>query len=104
LEVRYDDKKLAKLCTDEREMRKKRADIADRLRLRVKALETAETVGELSTLDPLGNWHQLGANLDGLWSGKLSPNYRLLIRPEDSTEPWDAVTVTVIEIFDYHNR
>jgi toxin HigB-1 len=63
LEVRYEDKKLEKLCTDEREMRRKRADIADKLRKRVKALETAASVGELSTHDPLGYCHQLGADL-----------------------------------------
>jgi proteic killer suppression protein len=103
LEVRYEDNKLQKLCTDEREMRRKRADIAGKLRLRIKALETAASVGELSTHDPLGNWHQLGENLDGLWSGKLSANYRLLIRPEGAAEePWCAVTVTVIDIDDYH--
>jgi proteic killer suppression protein len=100
--VRYEDKKLEKLCTDEREMRKKRGDIADKLRLRIKALETAQTVGELSTHDPLGKWHQLGANLDGLWSGKLSANYRLLVRPDDYAEPLSAVTVTVMDIDDYH--
>jgi toxin HigB-1 len=100
--VRYGDKKLEKLCTDEREMRRKRADIADKLRRRVKALETAASVGELSTHDPLGYWHQLGANLEGLWAGKLSGNYRLLVRPEDAADPWDAVTVTVIDIDDYH--
>jgi proteic killer suppression protein len=104
LEVFYEDKKLAKLCTDEREMRRKRADIADRLKRRIKALETAKTVGELSSHDPLGNWHQLSANLDGLWAGKLSANQRLLIRPEGTEEPWSAVTVTVIDIGDYHNR
>jgi proteic killer suppression protein len=103
LEVQYEDKKLEKLCTDEREMRKKRADIATKLRLRVKALETATTVGELSTHDPLGDWHQLSANLDGLWAGRVSKNHRLLLRPEDAgDEPWTAVTVTVIEIDDYH--
>jgi proteic killer suppression protein len=102
VEVLYEDKKLEKLCTDEREMRKKRGDIADKLRRRIKALETAESVGELSTHDPLGKWHQLGADLDGLWAGELSRNYRLLIRPESETEPWDAVTVTVTEIDDYH--
>lgn len=102
LEVLYEDKKLEKLCTDEREMRKKRADVADRLRLRIKALETAESLGSLPTHDPLGKWHQLGEDLDGLWSGKLSPNYRLLVRPEDFENPRCAVTVTVIEIYDYH--
>lgn len=102
LEVRYADKKLQKLCTNEREMRRKRADIADKLRLRIKALETAESVGELPTHDPLGEWHQLGADLDGLWAGKLSRNYRLKVRPEDAAEPWHAVKVTVIDIDDYH--
>ena len=103
MEVRYDDKKLEKLCTDEREMRKTRSDIAGKLRLRVKALGTAASVGELSTHDPLGYWHQLGADLGGLWAGKLSENYRLLVRPEDAdAEPWTAVTVTVTKIDDYH--
>ncbi|MBN7300452.1 plasmid maintenance system killer protein [Mycobacteroides abscessus subsp. bolletii] len=102
MDVKYQDRKLEKLCTDEREMRKKRGDIADRLRLRVNALRTANTVGELATIDPLGNWHQLSADHLGEWAGKLSRNERLLIRPEGDSEPWDAVTVTVIDIDDYH--
>lgn len=85
-------------------MRRKRADIADRLRLRINALKTAETVGELSKHDPLGGWHSLSANLDGLWAGKLSANYRLLIRPDDSVEAQEAVTVTVIEISNHYDR
>lgn len=104
LQVRYEDKKLEKLCMDEREMRKKRTDIAVRLRLRINALRTAETVGELSLHDPLGGWHSLSGNLDGLWSGKLSANYRLLVRPDDSADPLDAVTVTVIEISNHYDR
>lgn len=102
LEVRYEDGKLEKLCTDEREMRKQRADIAGKLRLRINALEVAASVGELQIHDPLGRWHPLKADLDGLWAGKLSANYRLLVRPEDSVEPTSAVTVTVIDIDDYH--
>ncbi len=102
MDVLYEDSKIEALCTDEREMRRKRADVADRLRMRIKALETAATVGELSTHDPLGYWHPLSANLNGLWSGKLSANYRLLVRPEDADAPTSAVTVTVIDIADYH--
>jgi proteic killer suppression protein len=102
LKVFYEDKKIEKLCTDERQMQKLRADVSRKLKLRIKALETAETVGELPTIDPLGYWHQLTANLDGLWAGKLSANNRILIRPEDSDEPWLSVTVTVTEIADYH--
>ena len=104
MEVRYDDKKLEKLCTDEREMRKKRADIAGKLRMRIKALETAETVGELAAHDPLGNWHPLSANLGGLWAGKLSANYPLLVQPEDSADSRSAATVTVIDISNHYDR
>lgn len=104
LELRYKDRRLEKLCTDEREMRKKRADIAGKLQRRIKALETAATVGELSTHDPSGKWHQLTSNLDGLWAGRLSDNYRLLIQPDDPADPRSAVTVTVIEICDYHGH
>lgn len=83
-------------------MRRKRGDIADRLRLRVNALHTADNVGELAAIDPLGNWHQLTGDYAGEWAGKLSGNYRLLIRPEGDSQPWDAVTVTVLDIDDYH--
>jgi proteic killer suppression protein len=103
LDVRYEDNKLQKLCTDEREMRRKRSDIAKKLRLRVNALEIAGCVGELTTLDPLGDWHQLSENLSEFWAGKLSENYRLLVRPEDAgDEPWRAVRLTVAKIDDYH--
>lgn len=98
----FEDRKLQKLCTDEREMRKKRGDIAAKLRLRVNALRTATNVGELVSIDPLGNWHQLTGDHAGEWAGKLSRNERLLIRPEGDSEPWDAVAVTVIDIDDYH--
>lgn len=104
LQVDYRDRKLAKLCTDEREMQRKRADIAPRLKLRIKALENAVNVGELVTIDPLGDWHELSADRAGHWSGKLSANYRLVIRPDGAVETWEAVTVTVIEIDDYHRR
>ncbi|MGW5228649.1 type II toxin-antitoxin system RelE/ParE family toxin [Nocardia niigatensis] len=102
MDVFYEDRKFEKLCTDEREMQKKRGDVARWLKRRIKALETAKSIGELSTHDPLGYWHQLTGDLDGLWAGRLSANWRLLVRPEDSDDPCCAVTVTVIEIADYH--
>lgn len=104
MEVRYEDNKLEKLCTDEREMRRKRADIADKLRLRLKALEAAETVDELPESDPLGRWHPLSANRTGQWAGKLSPNYRLLVRPEGSDDGTSAGIVTVIEISNHYGH
>ncbi len=83
-------------------MRRQRADIAAKLRLRIKALETALSVGELPAHDPLGDWHSLTADRRNHWSGKLSANHQLVIRPETDAEAWEATTVTVIQIVDYH--
>ena len=102
LRVEYEDPKLEKLCTDESWMRRKRADISKRLPLRIKALEGANTVGDLQKDDPLGRWHELTADRSGHWAGKVSDNYRLVIRPEGDVETWKAISVTVIEIIDYH--
>lgn len=101
MRIRYETRKLEKLCTDEREMRRKRSDIADRLRRRIKALETAKNIEELPVHDPHGKWHPLRADMEGLWAGRLSANYRLLIRPEGQDQQ-DTVVVTVVDIADYH--
>jgi proteic killer suppression protein len=102
LRVLYENTKLEKLCTDEAWMRRKRADIEVKLKLRVKALEAAEKVGDLPTIDPLGAWHELTANWTGHWAGKVSRNERLIVRPIGDGETWEAVVVTVVGIADYH--
>lgn len=97
------DKKLEKLCTDEKEMRRRRSDIADKLRLRIKALEEASCVGELETVDPLGRWHRLDADWHGHWAGSVSRNHRIIVRPDGDGLDTDSVSVTVVEAgIDYH--
>lgn len=100
MRVKYKDNKLAKLCTDEREMQKKRPDLRKKLRLRIKALETADTLGALPTDDPGGAWHDLKGKRVGTWSGELSGNWRLMVEP--TPDALTAVDVTVIDIEDYH--
>jgi toxin HigB-1 len=101
LELRYKDNKLEKLCTNEREMQRRRPDIQKKLRLRVNALRTVAAVGDLPRDDPGGAWHALKGDLDGIWSGELSGNWRLLVEP-DPLKSLSAVVVTVIDIDDYH--
>lgn len=102
MEVRYENHRLEKLCTDERQMQRERADIAPRLRLRIAALRTATSVADLATLDRGGKWHPLTADRAGTWAGSLSRNWRLVVRPEGDGLVVDAVEVTVTEIVDYH--
>jgi len=102
MQVSYGDKSLERLCTDEKEMRKRRADIARKLPLRIKALEAAPTLADLVSQDPLGYWHELTADRAGAWSGRLTPNQRIIIEPTGETPGLESVTVTVIELVDYH--
>ncbi len=81
MNVTYKTKSLEKLCTDEREMRKRRGDIEKRLRLRINALETFATLGDVVENDPLGDWHPLRENRSGQWAGKVSRNERLIVVP-----------------------
>lgn len=99
--MRYKDNKLKKLCTNEREMQRKRPDIQKKLRLRIKALRAADTVGDLPENDPGGAWHDLNGKRAGIWAGELSGNWRLLVEP-DPLQSLSAVTAIVIDIEDYH--
>lgn len=73
-----------------------------KLRLRIKALENSDTLGDLQTDDPGGAWHVLNGDRAGTWAGKLSGNWRLIVEPTPNS--LTAVDVTVVNIEDYHKR
>lgn len=107
--ISYASKKLGQLCTRDSVMRKKRPDIAGKLKLRINALETAGSIEELCDNDPLGKWHRLKENRKGSWAGRLSGNNRLIIKPmQDGLEvvgielERQASEALVVEIVDYH--
>ncbi|SMX98375.1 type II toxin-antitoxin system RelE/ParE family toxin [Brevibacterium linens] len=100
MDVGYKDNKLEKLCTNQREMQRKRPDIQKKLRLRINALRAAETLGDLVADDPGGAWHDLHGKRAGTWAGELSGNWRLLVEPTPNA--LSAVDATVVDIEDYH--
>lgn len=85
-------------------------DIEKKLRLRIKAIEAAETLGDLSKNDPFGRWHRLSGGREGQWAGKVSGNERIIIEPScagvkvlDVIEQLTVSEVIVREITDYHD-
>lgn len=103
LKVEFEDSRIERLCTDEAWARRKRGDVADKIKLRVNAVVNALTLADLVTNDPLGSWHVLGAQFPRCWSGKLSANYRLLLRPStEDSEPENIDAVTITQVIDYH--
>ena len=104
MDVRYADNKLQKLCSDEREMRRKRPDIEKKLRLRVYALKQATNVGHLQDLDPGGKWHTIDQKWPGHWAGWVSHNERIVFKPMNDGAAMAAISVTVVYVGDYHTN
>lgn len=73
------------------------ANLAKKLKLRLHDLDAAESMEDLPHMT--GRWEQLTADLAGLWSGRLTGNWRVIVRPGD-----DEATVEVVDVTDYHRR
>lgn len=98
MELRYADNELERRCTDGRHMQRKLgAQVAKALRLRVNELRRADEMGDL--LFFAGRWEELTGDRAGQWSGRLTANWRLIVKPDNGT-----ITVLVVEIIDYHKR
>lgn len=109
MNLSFANKKLRKLCEDEREMHKQRPDIERKLRTRISALIANLTLKELIKNDPLGKWHRLSGNRNGQWAGKVSSNERIVIEPEvegariiDIENELTSTEARVVDIGDYH--
>lgn len=76
--------------------RKLGMQVAKKLRLRIAELRHLSEMQDL--LVGTGRWEQLTGDREGQWSARLTANWRLIVEPDDA----ETVTVTVIEIVDYH--
>lgn len=97
MEVRYADRKVEKVCTNERQMQRTLdAAVAKKLRFRIAELSNVESFADL--LRGTGRWEQLTGDRAGQWSARLSANWRLIVTDEGGV----PVVACVIEIVDYH--
>lgn len=103
--VTYASKRMRLVCTDERACKKLRPDLVDKVKMRHNALEVAKDMKDLARIDPGGKWHPLTGDREGTWAGRLSKNYRMIVRPYgDGVEVvvTEESSVEVVEIVDYH--
>jgi proteic killer suppression protein len=70
--------------------------MADKVRKLLFALETAETLDQLSRF-PGWKLHPLRGDLKGFWSLTVTGNWRLIFRFDESTN-----TASDIDLIDYH--
>lgn len=96
MELRYRDNELERRCTDQRHMQRKLGiQKTKALRLRLNELRRADHMSDLLLF--AGKWEELTGDRSGQWSGRLTANWRLIVRPDDG-----AATVLVLELTDYH--
>lgn len=110
MEVSFDDADLAGTLRSEREMLRKYGAVrARKLQLRLKTLQSAETLADMRSLP--GRCHELRGDLAGHLSLDLDHPYRLIVRPSEVSLPgpgggldWSAVrSVVVVGIVDTHD-
>lgn len=96
--IKYETKKLEKLCTNVAAARKKLGSVcADRLMLRLKQIEAAQSIDHLLKL-PFGRCHALSADRAGQYAMDLEHPQRLVFRIIECEE----TEACIIEIVDYH--
>jgi proteic killer suppression protein len=92
---RFRHKGLRQLYEDDN-VRRVPAALADKLRKLLLALETADTIDQVSRF-PGWKLHPLKGDMKGFWSLTVTGNWRLIFHYEEKTN-----TATEIDLLDYH--
>ena len=110
MEIKFADKKLAKVVNNDAKMLKEYGSVRFKLlRRRLSQLQVANTLEDVRLLP--GNYHELTSTRKGQWACDLDQPYRLLFEPQENPIPTDESGkyiwleikgVEIIEITDYH--
>lgn len=110
MDIKFGNKKLAKLANDSRRCLKEFGQIRGKLYLkRLNDLLDAENLEKVRYAP--GNFHELSGNRKGQWACELDQPYRLIFIPQENPIPTNAdgqfiwieiVGVEIVEIVDYH--
>jgi proteic killer suppression protein len=110
MDISYASSRIEKICTDEKQARKKLGPIvAQALKDRLDQMADVETLENLRFLP--GGWHELAGDRKGEIACSLSGRVRLIFIPANNPRPikpdgglnWSKVTAIMnLEIVDYH--
>lgn len=104
MKLQYKSKKMEKILTDQRLMRRMYNPLHKNIGNRLSELRAANHLGEIPTCPPPKR-HKLSGGLDGHWGINISKNYRIIIKPVGKFDPNELSTIVEIEIVsieDYH--
>lgn len=105
MRVMYGNKKLERVCTDQKLCRREYPKLHKKIAMRHNALEIAQSMSDLCRIDPGGRWHDLKGDRAGEWAGSINGNYRMIVIPTElgpEVTSVEKIEVKVAKIEDYH--
>lgn len=104
MEIYYSSKKLEKILTNKRLIKKVYGFCYSKLINRLSELEVANSLIDIPTYPPPRR-HKLGGDRKTYWGIDCSKNYRIVVEPHGEYDIEDLSTIsaiTIISIEDYH--
>lgn len=110
MQISYSTERLKKEFNNERELKRERGQLADKIKIRQTQMEAATTLEQLRNQP--GHFHELTGDYAGHLACSLSGNYRLIFTVANNPVPktatdgldWSKVTHVCIQgVVDYHD-
>lgn len=104
MKIHYSSRKLQKILTDRRLIKKHYAKFHHRLEIRLSELRAANSLADISNHPPPRR-HKLSGSYKDCWGVDITRNYRIIVRPVSEYNINDLTTikeVMIIDIDDYH--
>jgi plasmid maintenance system killer protein len=109
IDIKFADRKLEKVCTEERDGQRRWGGNWKILKRRLASLEAAEVLADLNSAP--GRCHALTADRAGQFALHLWEPFRLILQPADpltaldpngGIDPKRVTAILIVEIVDYH--
>jgi len=104
MKVSYDSKKLEKILTNERLIKKHYSNFYIKLLNRLSEIKAAKNLNDIPHFPPPRR-HKLTQNFSDCWGIDVSKNFRIILKPDCDYDEYDLTTIDsimIVSIEDYH--
>jgi len=106
MQIDVPDKKLRKILSNNKEIRKKYNILDKKIMARISMLQTVDNLNQVPTDQP-ERCHLLDHEYKGCYAISIKENWRLIIKPDGYDMPYNKEEITkikIMDIVDYHNK